>query len=301
MEKYEEKQYQKYCEDEYVHECDRNRSEGYSPILKRCCNCGQNVNLYDEVCPHCMHPIHKSVCTYCGAQMEEGDKYCGECGGPRDGIKCPKCGTLNFRSFCVNCNTPLDQLALDEIKKAQSDPIFLKIKDVGKKISEIESQLARLKEKRNPLQLNEKEKQVISQYKKLLDQLEVNINAQSEDKQVETEDVLVNTAVPPVDNIDSVVDLEPLEIEYKKTIEDLNELMTQLIPDPGLPPQIQRNYYSARKLPVYNKKIHHEPVAWVCNLCGCHHQYPSQCSRPELGGHWVYNTRVETIKTYEYQ
>lgn len=301
MEKIFEKQYQKTSKGVESIKMDDDRYE-FSIVHGKCCNCGRDIDLNNEMCPHCMYPIHRSVCTYCGAQIEEGDKYCGECGGPRDGIKCPKCGTLNFRSFCVNCNTPLDQLALNEIKEAQSDPVYLKIKETGKRILEIESQLAKLKEKQNPLQLNEKETQIISRYKKLLDQLEANISAQSENKSFEIKENLSNAEIPapPINQIDCV-DLEPLEIEYKKTIEDLNELMTQLIPEPGLPPQMQRNYYSARKLPVYNKKLHHEPVAWVCNLCGCHHRYPSQCARPELGGHWVYNTRVDIIKTYEYQ
>lgn len=75
-----------------------------------CPHCGAAVDFHMELCPHCHHPLHPDVCTYCGAEMEPEDQFCCECGGPRKGITCPICGTLNFRSFCSHCNTPLDAL-----------------------------------------------------------------------------------------------------------------------------------------------------------------------------------------------
>ena len=79
------------------------------------------------------------------------------------------------------------------------------------------------------------------------------------------------------------------------------ELMEKLRPEGDMTPQMQRNYYSARKLPVLRKSVTTAPVCWICNLCGCHHSHPSECAQPELGGTWVYEDVVTVTKTFEYQ
>lgn len=68
-----------------------------------------------------------------------------------------------------------------------------------------------------------------------------------------------------------------------------------MLPPAGSTPQEQRNYFSARKLPV--EKIIHTKVrnAWVCNFCGCWHNRPSECCEPWHGGKWVCEYKEEKI------
>ena len=106
-----------------------------------CPHCGAAVDFHMELCPHCHHPLHPDICTYCGAEMEPEDQFCCECGGPRKGITCPICGTLNFRSFCSHCNTPLDDLARAEVEKAQRDPVYQKAVSLAEQMAELEEQI----------------------------------------------------------------------------------------------------------------------------------------------------------------
>ena len=72
--------------------------------------------------------------------------------------------------------------------------------------------------------------------------------------------------------------------EYKQNVAEMNGIMEDLAPDPGATPQMQRNYFCARKLPVITVTRHKEkiqkPVEWICNYCGCHHHEPSECAEP---------------------
>ena len=89
--------------------------------------------------------------------------------------------------------------------------------------------------------------------------------------------------------------------ELTEKLEEMKLLMEKLRPEGDMTPQMQRNYYSARKLPVLRKSVTKAPVCWICNLCGCHHSHPSECAQPELGGTWVYEDVVTVTKTFEYQ
>ena len=33
-------------------------------------------------------------------------------------------------------------------------------------------------------------------------------------------------------------------------------------------------------------------VAWICNFCGCWHNDPDECVRPDLKGRWVYDDKI---------
>lgn len=259
-----------------------------------CPNCNKSVSKLFELCPECGYRLHKNHCTYCGAPMTSDDLYCGECGGNTKGIKCPSCGTLSFRSFCPKCNCPVDELGKNEYNKAQADPLYQRIcvlaqriidmresveinKDVEQDLSpEIRSLLQRY------ASIHEKGSKIVT----AIDNEYVEDQNEFHNKGTESNKIILSDYCADITGVASA-------------IEELNSLLKEMIPDPGLPPQMQRNYFSARKVAVYRKSKIRETVGWVCNLCGCHHSAPSECARPELGGTWIYQEKEITTKTYE--
>lgn len=260
-----------------------------------CCpNCKTTVTSIYELCPHCGYRLHNSHCTYCGAPMSEEDLYCGECGGYSKGTPCPSCGTLCFRSFCPNCNMPVDELGRDELEKAKVDPLFNRICALAEKIiaaSENENLIELEEASLSPEILS-----LLQRYGSMQDNISDGMN-NHEDHRSAVFNSELDTESPEArivlsDSGDDIPDIS-------SAIEELNEMIKSMVPDPGLTPQMQRNYYSARKVAVYRKSIVREPIGWVCNLCGCHHGSPSECARPELGGTWIYQDKEITTKTYE--
>lgn len=86
------------------------------------------------------------------------------------------------------------------------------------------------------------------------------------------------------------------KVELIKVTADLNSLLDSMLPPVGSTPQEQRNYFCARKVAVTTSTIRRVRVGWVCNYCGCTHNQPSECCRPQLGGRWTYED-VTTTKT----
>lgn len=258
----------------------------------KCVNCGGMVDKKYELCPHCGYRLHNDHCTFCGAPMDSDDLFCGECAGNRQGVNCPQCGTLSFRSFCPKCNAPVDALGMHELKKAETDPIYQRICDLTKYIVEVQES--------GFIDHNEKN-HISPNIQTMLDRY----------RQMQSDDAKKNSDMPTkqdlyqeLDNHDSqnaitLVASSVGVMDFSSAIKELNELMKSQIPDPGLTPQMQRNYYSARKVTVYHKSIVKEPLYWVCNLCGCKHLSPSGCAQPELGGTWIYQEKEITTKTYE--
>lgn len=279
-----------------------------------CPNCHELVNARYEICPHCGHPLHTGTCTFCGSPMEPGDVFCGECGGSTKGVTCPQCGTLNFRSFCRNCNAPLDELAQQELEKAKHDPVYGRMLTLAKRLAELESKMMaaaqaqseeqeeeeeRVADFSEVAELTEEEKALMAQYKQMMEQMGM---APTESPKVEApKPEAPKPATPKTRKKLETADITALQEEYRQGLQEMQDLMSQLIPDPGTTPQIQRNYYSARKLPVIHTEVIRSPSEWVCNFCGCHHRQPSECCEPELGGTWIYEEYTVTTKSYEYQ
>lgn len=264
-----------------------------------CCpNCNKTVDQRFELCPNCGYRLHNTHCTYCGAPMSSEDLFCGECGGDSKGTPCPVCGTLSFRSFCPKCNSPVDELGKEEIEKAKSDPLYRKICILAEKIITAQETGA-LKGNSSKTELSPEIMALLKRYRELQNG-ETEINSISPHSDInDSENKILSKNFDDYDNGIRFTDAADTLPDIASSIEELNALYRSMIPDPGLTPQMQRNYFSARKVAVYRKSIVQEKVGWVCNLCGCHHGSPSECARPELGGTWIYQNKEITTKTYE--
>lgn len=274
---------------------------------KSCVRCGVPIQADWEICPHCGQSLHAELCSFCGASMEADDSFCPDCGNPRTGIICPDCNTLNFRSFCRKCNRPLNEMAMQEMQKAKHDPVFQEMLALAQELADLEERILDTpsgeisEEDSEPpqLELSEADKKLIQQYKDLFAG-----SGSLEEISIPKPEPLKETPVqarPKIQLNVKRVDLDEAKQSYKEKLEEMRGLMEKLRPEGDMTPQMQRNYYSARKLPVLRKSVSKAPVCWVCNLCGCQHNQPSECAQPELGGTWIYEDVVTVTKTFEYQ
>lgn len=257
---------------------------------RKCPFCGADIDSRYEICPDCGGKL-VSYCTFCGADMERGETECPECGMPAGGIKCPECGAHNYRSFCSKCNTPLTRAAQKSVQRALEDPKVQKAIELCNRIAELEEELGEeLDEEPGDVpgggeELTEGARRMME----IMGKVRPGLPAHAKESR------------PVVKNTDRTSKKE----EYRKTVRDINKLFEEMLPPAGTTPQEQRNFYSARKVAVVTtiKKKVKVPIEWICNYCGCHHNQPSECAEPQLGGTWVYieKTETTTIKEYKYQ
>ena len=253
--------------------------------------------------------------------MEPEDQFCCECGGPRRGITCPICGTLNFRSFCSHCNTPLDDLARAEVEKAQRDPVYKKAVSLAEQMAELEEQImAAEREARMPddsgdfdieeeeeveeldfetvMELSEEDKKLMEQYHQLLGTTPTPINNTPRSTPKPQQQVQQKKKVDKKARVGGA-DLAAMKAEYQRQMQEMQSLLNAMQPDANTTPQMQRNFCCAHKVVVTTQRLVRRPTTWICNYCGCEHNQPSECTRPELGGVWKYNSYTETVRTIE--
>ena len=242
--------------------------------------------------------------------MEEEDAFCVECGGAVSGRPCPKCGTISHRSFCPRCNAPIDELAMQALEEAQRDPRFQRACKLAQELAEIEDAIAKLDEQdENTVEsltreLDEADRALAMRYQHLCEVVKLEVSDKVDDKvdgntdacKVETKEK--KSAGPLQFSFGTCDKKKAIEL-YKEKVQQLNAELSSMIPDPSTPVEIQCNYLSARKMPVYTTSTIRSPQGWVCNFCGCTHSQPSECSRPELGGTWLYQESTIVTKHYE--
>lgn len=246
-----------------------------------CPYCGQPVKKRWEWCPSCGHSL-VDWCTFCGADIPRGEVECPECGMSREGIVCPKCGTRNAGGFCRKCNEPLTLAAKKEQERALKDPQFVKAAELAVQAAEL---LARIKMEDAPEEEVRKEVELpedILRLKELLGKTTLRRFGASEGKQQQG----------PKSKAE-------LRAEYSKIKAELDKALNEMLPPAGSTPQEQRNYFSARKLPVEKIIRTKTREAWVCNFCGCWHNCPSECCEPWHGGKWVCEYKEEKILDFK--
>ncbi|MGM9708378.1 MAG: zinc ribbon domain-containing protein [Prevotella sp.] len=310
-----DKNQQQYQEQTQQHQIQRQATYGYIDDSNnyQCPNCGAMTNYSNELCPHCKHPLHPETCTYCGAPMEPEDMFCCECGNPRAGIRCPQCGTLNFRCFCSHCNAPLDDLAHAEIEKARRSPVFQRVQQLAEQMADLEERIMAAHRDMSEtdmdddesddgfdfetiMEMSEEDKQLMERYKELLGSVPVS--------------PATNTVPQPKPQVQQKkkidkkariagTDLAVMKAEYERQLKEMQGLLDAIQPDANTTPQMQRNFVCAHQVVVMKKKLVKKPTVWVCNFCGCSHYQPSECSRPELGGVWKYQSYEVSVMDIE--
>lgn len=286
-----------------------------------CPYCGQPVKKSWEWCPSCGHSL-VDWCTFCGADIPRGEDECPECGMSRSGIVCPKCGTRNAGGFCRKCNEPLTLAAKKELERAQKDPQFLKAAELAVQAAELlarieaeeqevpESEIKEIELPEDVLRLKELlGKTTLRRFDKLSDRsdqkretgsvadpVEAPTLRQAQGLRTSTTGEPCRTTCSAANKMKSKAELRA---EYSKIQEELNKALEGMLPPVGSTPQEQRNYFSARKLPVEKVILTKGREAWVCNFCGCWHNCPSECCEPWHGGKWVYEYKEEKILDFK--
>lgn len=286
-----------------------------------CPYCGQPVRKSWEWCPSCGHSL-VDWCTFCGADIPRGEDECPECGMSRSGIVCPECGTRNAGGFCRKCNEPLTLAAKKELERAQKDPQFLKAAELAVQAAELrarieaeeqevpESEIKEIELPEDVLRLKELlGKTTLRRFDKLSDRsdqkretgsvadpVEAPALRQAQGLRASTTGEPCRTTCSAADKMKSKAELRA---EYSKIQEELNKALEGMLPPVGSTPQEQRNYFSARKLPVEKVILTKGREAWVCNFCGCWHNCPSECCEPWHGGKWVYEYKEEKILDFK--
>lgn len=211
----------------------------------------------------------------------------------RSGVVCPKCGTRNAGGFCRKCNEPLTLAAKKEQERALKDPQFVKAAELAVQAAEL---LARIEAEEQEVPESEiKEIELpedVLRLKELLGKTTLRQAQGPDGKQTQPLDGKQQQAQRPKSKAE-------LRAEYSKIQEELNKALEGMLPPVGSTPQEQRNYFSARKLPVEKVILTKGREAWVCNFCGCWHNCPSECCEPWHGGKWVYEYKEEKILDFK--
>lgn len=286
-----------------------------------CPHCGQPVRKSWEWCPSCGHSL-VDWCTFCGADIPRGEDECPECGMSRSGIVCPECGTRNAGGFCRKCNEPLTLAAKKELERALKDPQFVKAAELAVQAAELlarieaeeqevpESEIKEIELPEDVLRLKELlGKTTLRRFDKLSDRSDQKRETGSVAEPVEApalrqaQGLRTSTTGEPCRTTCSAANKmkskAELRAEYSKIQEELNKALEGMLPPVGSTPQEQRNYFSARKLPVEKVILTKGREAWVCNFCGCWHNCPSECCEPWHGGKWVYEYKEEKILDFK--
>ena len=269
----------------FLHKQQEKRNSGYTKQNKSsegigCRHCGSIIPSEAELCPECKYPAHDDHCTFCGTSIYPDDRFCPECGNPVQGIRCAKCGTMNFRGFCYNCHEPLTENAQLEVEKAKNDPKFQQALSLAKKIEQLYESLSDHEE-----EIRSEDRELFDSYKVLLEHLE---NGVTNTDRIHTTSEK-NVSSGKKDHID----LTEKITELNQKITDLTKILKSFEPNPQESPQLQRDYYSARKIQIVSKGKELVTTGWKCNFCGYVHKNPEECDKPKLGGEWRYK-EIET-------
>lgn len=290
-----------------------------------CPHCHQPIPHGTALCPHCGRPVSLTRCSFCGAPKDADELFCPECGNPAKGIKCPVCGTVNYRSFCRQCNHPLNERALKAVMDAQNDPRRQEAQRLAEELAAMEELInqaqaisdgqhqadneerptgnnneERLANGNHEERLTDADRQLLDSYRSLYAEVGMTYDSnphtpQSEPSQAQhkqEEKQSHGSLAERQRQILNGASLKEKMAEFRRKVEKMKSLMNSMQPDPSATPEAQRDFICARRVTVAEKT----KTVWVCNWCGCQHTQPSDCYREDLGGEWKYKYKYRNIE-----
>lgn len=201
---------------------------------------------------------------------------------------------------------------MQEMKRAGQDPVFREMLALAEELAELEDRLSGAADNEPDAAtvsapqttLSEADRKLIRQYKEFLadsatsDAPPAGLEHEPERQTAPATPAKIRSKIQL--NVKQP-DLDDAQEAYQEKLEEMKQLMGKLRPEGDMTPQMQRNYYSARKVMTVRKHIIKSPVCWICNLCGCKHRQPSECAQPQLGGTWIYEDIITATRSYEYE
>lgn len=263
-----------------------------------CPHCGASVNSGDAICGRCGMTLVADKCSFCGAAIRPGSKFCTRCGQPRTGVPCPECGTLNSRNFCRHCNAPLTPMAVKAKEEAKRDQAFKAIMERAKELTELHARIAEY-EATSGKTLSADDRKLLDEYAELLSSISAPVEAKAE---VKPSDSSPAQAEKPSFTL-NIMSIDEMMKAYREKAEEMNQALAEIAPPPEYTPEQQRDYYAARKIASFETEVEligYSPMMWKCNFCGCLHETPPECTRPELGGTWIYVSPEQYLAEHPY-
>jgi hypothetical protein len=258
----------------------------------KCPKCNAELLPGADICEKCGTYLNKTKCAYCAADIGENEEFCPECGNPVSGIKCPQCGEISQANFCVKCNTPLTDIAREELQKAMADPKYQEVVSLFEEIKQLQDENLNLNEdlseqldfdSNNQSQDQQKNNTDFDLNQSYLDYINQGLKEEPEKKLRPPSSIPKSKPKPIFDlsrrnKIKEEINKRSQEIENKRRQiqEKLDEMSNQSFPSP----QTARTYFSARKPPIEN-------LVWNCRFNNSIHPDPQNCGQPQHGGKWI--------------
>ena len=254
----------------------------------QCPSCGNAVRATADICEQCGQWLKDGQCCFCYSEVKPGQKFCRECGNPPLGITCPQCNTFSKFDFCPSCDTALSKKAKPYLEAFQQSPAFAELMQLSK-IAEASLTDTNKTSVEIPDQLD--------QLKAYLQQFEKSTGKQQEPgfsfntKNTDASEALEKASIQ--ENIIQQQDSKTAELELMKKIALLQQ---QTFADN----QSARMFYTAIKvlLPQMIKTKEKRITGWLCNFASVIHAAPHECSEPNLGGEWQYESYTSYDTTY---
>ncbi len=251
----------------------------------QCPSCGNAVRPTADICEHCGQWLKDGQCCFCYTEVRAGQKFCRECGNPPLGITCPSCNTFSHFDFCPTCNTAVSKRAAPYLEAMKQSPLFAELFALSRKAGEVSSEAVN-KETSSVDQLNSL-KAYLQQFDQSTDVKNQTPGFTFQNNNIDASEALEKAAKQ--ENIIQKQDTSAADLELMKKIALLQQ---QTFTDN----QSARMFYTAIKvmIPELVKTKEKRLTGWLCNFAGVIHAAPHECSEPNLGGEWQF----ETYTTY---
>ena len=285
-----------------------------------CSFCGEKMAPGDAFCSGCGNPRAGIVCSDCSTLNFRS--FCRKCNAPLNALayealeearKDPKVQKVAAIALELE---ELEQFLREETEEAQEKTETPQEETETPRIEEpvIETPKPEPKPKKK-FSINIADKETPKQELKPEKKFSINITNKEAPKQELKPEKKFSINIDNIENKEApkpestpqnkfsinIMSKEEAMQKYREKLDEMNAMLASMLPDAGMTPQMQRNYYSARKVQILTITKIKVPLHWICNAYNCIHPCPEECVEPWRGGKWIYTEREETSLAWGYK